>query len=88
MGKYPQYEATFFMVLLTLFVLALLKFKVGNAYSAFSNFTLVRIYTRPLFLSLVYCVFIHFDVIYCEAYYHTVVIGGGAMMLYNLLEQI
>jgi hypothetical protein len=39
-------------------------------------------------MPLSFSIFIHFDIIYCDAYYHSVVICGGGLLLYKLLNTI
>ena len=40
-----------------------------------------------IYLALAFCVFIHLDIVYSYAYYHTVVVVGGGLLLYGLLEE-
>ena len=40
------------------------------------------------FLPLAFCVFLHFDIVYSFAFYHAIVIGGGGLLLYGLLEEL
>ncbi len=40
-----------------------------------------------IYLPMGYVTFIHFDILYGLAYYHCLVIVGGGMLLYMLLEE-
>lgn len=45
--------------------------------------------TRPIiYLPLGFCVFLHLDIVYGFAYQNTVVIVGGSLLLYALLEEL
>lgn len=41
----------------------------------------------PIYLPIGYVTFIHFDIVYGLAYYHCLVVVGGGLMLYMLLEE-
>lgn len=41
-----------------------------------------------IFLPLAFCVFLHFDIVYSFAFYHAIVIGGGGLLFYALLEEL
>lgn len=93
MGKYPQYECTLLAILLVFLSRGILK-KLINSCSFTSNpkfFNLHNVMkdTRPItYLALGFCVFLHLDIAYVFAYLHTVVIVGGSLLLYALLEEL
>jgi hypothetical protein len=91
MGKYPQYECTLLAILAVFFCRGLLKKLIlsSGTGSKFFNFQKIMKDTRYLtFLPLSYCVFLHFDIVYSFAFYHTIVIGGGGLLLYAILEEL
>ena len=91
MGKYPQYECTLLAILAVFLLRGLLKKLITSFGTGSKFFNLQKIMrdTRYVtFLPLAFCVFLHFDIVYSFAFYHAIVIGGGGLLLYGLLEEL
>jgi len=90
MGKYPQYECTL-LALITIFVARnlLSLYTRSLPHPTFFNLpTLAKDFRFALYLPLAFSVFLHFDIIYGYAFYHAVVVVGGGLLVYGLLEEL